>query len=88
MLMLVMLSSEIVSLMQAYLFNDYWEDIGTIKSFFDSNLALTQQVRLVAFQIVMYAILQRLCYLRFVLFTFKNTKLYEIKSWLPNSQLK
>ncbi|KMT20738.1 hypothetical protein BVRB_1g007110 [Beta vulgaris subsp. vulgaris] len=28
---------------QAYLFNDYWEDIGTIKSFFDSNLALTQQ---------------------------------------------
>lgn len=29
---------------QAYLFNDYWEDIGTIKSFFDSNLALTEQV--------------------------------------------
>ncbi|CAK7346339.1 unnamed protein product [Dovyalis caffra] len=28
---------------QAYLFNDYWEDIGTIKSFFDSNLALTAQ---------------------------------------------
>ncbi|CAL0305839.1 unnamed protein product [Lupinus luteus] len=28
---------------QAYLFNDYWEDIGTIKSFFDSNLALTEQ---------------------------------------------
>ncbi|KAJ0087313.1 hypothetical protein Patl1_09181 [Pistacia atlantica] len=28
---------------QAYLFNDYWEDIGTIKSFFDANLALTQQ---------------------------------------------
>ncbi|KAG0613097.1 hypothetical protein M758_6G076600 [Ceratodon purpureus] len=27
----------------AYLFNDYWEDIGTIKSFFDANLALTQQ---------------------------------------------
>ncbi|XP_024367955.1 glucose-1-phosphate adenylyltransferase large subunit 1 isoform X2 [Physcomitrium patens] len=25
----------------AYLFNDYWEDIGTIKSFFDANLALT-----------------------------------------------
>ena len=32
--------------MQAYLFNDYWEDIGTIKSFFDANLALTAQVRL------------------------------------------
>ncbi|KAJ7957772.1 Glucose-1-phosphate adenylyltransferase [Quillaja saponaria] len=28
---------------QAYLFNDYWEDIGTIKSFFDSNLGLTEQ---------------------------------------------
>ncbi|XP_077219431.1 glucose-1-phosphate adenylyltransferase large subunit 1-like [Tasmannia lanceolata] len=28
---------------QAYLFNDYWEDIGTIKSFFDANLALTDQ---------------------------------------------
>ncbi|KAL3714958.1 hypothetical protein ACJRO7_006807 [Eucalyptus globulus] len=28
---------------QAYLFNDYWEDIGTIKSFFDTNLVLTEQ---------------------------------------------
>ncbi|CAK9870875.1 unnamed protein product [Sphagnum jensenii] len=28
---------------QAYLFRDYWEDIGTIKSFFDANLALTAQ---------------------------------------------
>ena len=28
---------------QAYLFNDYWEDIGTIKSFFDANLALAHQ---------------------------------------------
>lgn len=28
---------------QAYLFNDYWEDIGTIKSFFDANLSLAQQ---------------------------------------------
>lgn len=27
----------------AYLFDDYWEDIGTIKSFFDANLALTGQ---------------------------------------------
>ncbi|CAD5190469.1 glucose-1-phosphate adenylyltransferase large subunit 3, chloroplastic/amyloplastic-like [Musa acuminata AAA Group] len=26
---------------KAYLFNDYWEDIGTIKSFFEANLALT-----------------------------------------------
>ncbi|KAJ4731776.1 Glucose-1-phosphate adenylyltransferase [Rhynchospora pubera] len=29
---------------QAYLFKDYWEDIGTIKSFFDANLALTDEV--------------------------------------------
>ena len=28
---------------QAYLFNDYWEDIGTIKAFYDANMALTQQ---------------------------------------------
>jgi len=27
----------------AYLFNDYWEDIGTIKSFYDANLALAKQ---------------------------------------------
>ncbi|KAG6575007.1 Glucose-1-phosphate adenylyltransferase large subunit 1, chloroplastic, partial [Cucurbita argyrosperma subsp. sororia] len=29
--------------MKAYLFNDYWEDIGTIRSFFEANLALTEQ---------------------------------------------
>jgi glucose-1-phosphate adenylyltransferase len=28
---------------QAYLFNGYWEDIGTIEAFYDANLALTQQ---------------------------------------------
>jgi glucose-1-phosphate adenylyltransferase len=28
---------------QAYLFNDYWEDIGTIDSFFQANLALVKQ---------------------------------------------
>ena len=28
---------------QAYLFKDYWEDIGTIESFYEANLALTQQ---------------------------------------------
>jgi len=26
---------------QAYLYNDYWEDIGTVKAFYDANLALT-----------------------------------------------
>ncbi|XP_050233695.1 glucose-1-phosphate adenylyltransferase large subunit 1 [Mercurialis annua] len=26
---------------QAYVFRDYWEDIGTIKSFYEANLALT-----------------------------------------------
>ncbi len=30
---------------QAYLFNDYWEDIGTIEAFYNANLALTQQPR-------------------------------------------
>ena len=25
----------------AYIFQDYWEDIGTIRAFFDANLALT-----------------------------------------------
>lgn len=28
---------------QAYLFNDYWEDIGTIESFYNANLELTRQ---------------------------------------------
>ncbi|GAV79774.1 LOW QUALITY PROTEIN: NTP_transferase domain-containing protein, partial [Cephalotus follicularis] len=28
---------------QAYLFNEYWGDIGTIKSFFEANLVLTEQ---------------------------------------------
>lgn len=28
---------------QAYLFNDYWEDIGTIDAFYHANLALTEQ---------------------------------------------
>ncbi|TVU39866.1 hypothetical protein EJB05_13309 [Eragrostis curvula] len=28
---------------QAYLFDGYWEDIGTIKSFYEANLALTDQ---------------------------------------------
>ncbi|PMB42883.1 glucose-1-phosphate adenylyltransferase [Fischerella thermalis CCMEE 5319] len=30
---------------QAYLFNDYWEDIGTIEAFYNANLTLTQQPR-------------------------------------------
>ena len=29
--------------LQAFLFDDYWEDIGTIEAFYNSNLALTQQ---------------------------------------------
>lgn len=28
---------------QAYLFNGYWEDIGTVRSFYEANLALTDQ---------------------------------------------
>lgn len=30
---------------QAFLFDDYWEDIGTIEAFYDANLALTEQPR-------------------------------------------
>lgn len=26
------------------MFRDYWEDIGTIKTFYDANLALTEEV--------------------------------------------
>ncbi|NJL98874.1 MAG: glucose-1-phosphate adenylyltransferase [Synechococcaceae cyanobacterium SM2_3_2] len=29
--------------LQAYLFNDYWEDIGTIEAFYEANLALVKQ---------------------------------------------
>ncbi|TYH85495.1 hypothetical protein ES332_D02G270600v1 [Gossypium tomentosum] len=28
---------------QAYIFKDYWEDIGTIRSFYEANLALTEE---------------------------------------------
>nr|YP_009530527.1 glucose-1-phosphate adenylyltransferase [Paulinella micropora]AXY63216.1 glucose-1-phosphate adenylyltransferase [Paulinella micropora] len=28
-------------IVKSYVFNDYWEDIGTIEAFFDANLALT-----------------------------------------------
>jgi glucose-1-phosphate adenylyltransferase len=28
---------------QAYLFDGYWEDIGTVRSFYEANLALTEQ---------------------------------------------
>jgi len=28
---------------QAYLYDGYWEDIGTIKAFYESNLALTDE---------------------------------------------
>ncbi|XVE66989.1 hypothetical protein DITRI_Ditri08aG0124300 [Diplodiscus trichospermus] len=28
---------------QAYIFRDYWDDIGTIKSFYEANLALTEE---------------------------------------------
>ena len=29
------------SALQAYLYDGYWEDIGTIEAFYESNLALT-----------------------------------------------
>lgn len=28
---------------QAYIFRDYWEDIGTLKTFYDASLALTAE---------------------------------------------
>ena len=30
--------------MQSYVFDDYWEDIGTVKAFFEANLRLTDAV--------------------------------------------
>jgi glucose-1-phosphate adenylyltransferase len=36
-------SSAVDHNVQAYLFDGYWEDIGTIEAFYDANLALTQQ---------------------------------------------
>lgn len=38
-----------VPFLQAYVFRDYWEDIGTIKSFYEANLALTDEVPLIFF---------------------------------------
>ncbi|KAL9257418.1 Glucose-1-phosphate adenylyltransferase large subunit 1-like protein [Drosera capensis] len=39
------LSSSVMCLsLQAYLFQDYWDDIGTLKSFYDANLALTEEL--------------------------------------------
>ncbi|RRT86105.1 hypothetical protein B296_00000188 [Ensete ventricosum] len=45
---------------QAYVFSDYWEDIGTIRSFFDANLALTEQ----SYAQVVDAIISHGCFLR------------------------
>lgn len=42
--------------MQAYVFRDYWEDIGTIKSFYDANLALTDEVD--PFVVVSYTVIR------------------------------
>lgn len=35
---------------QAYIFRDYWEDIGTIKSYYDASLALTEEVYFIVFK--------------------------------------
>lgn len=42
----LMLNNNLYLSWQAYLFRDYWEDIGTIKSFYDANLALTDEVHI------------------------------------------
>ncbi len=31
------------ALVQAYLYDGYWEDVGTVRSYFDANLALTRE---------------------------------------------
>lgn len=31
--------------LMSYIFDDYWEDIGTIRAFYEANLALTRQIR-------------------------------------------
>ncbi|KAJ4764643.1 Glucose-1-phosphate adenylyltransferase [Rhynchospora pubera] len=36
-------------IVKAYIFNDYWEDIGTIRSFLEANLALTDDICLSRF---------------------------------------
>jgi glucose-1-phosphate adenylyltransferase len=38
-------SSAVDHNVQAYLYNGYWEDIGTIEAFYNANLALTEQPR-------------------------------------------
>jgi glucose-1-phosphate adenylyltransferase len=54
--------------LQAYFFGDYWEDIGTIKSFYDANLALTKEVGARNFQcscsvqLIETTIISALCY--------------------------
>ena len=44
----------------AYLFNDYWEDIGTIKSFFEANLALAQHVSVRPWPIMLKQLTKRI----------------------------
>lgn len=52
--------------MQAYLFNDYWEDIGTIRSFFEANLALTEHVSV----LLWYTLLHLICNQHYLAFVF------------------
>lgn len=33
-----------LSFVKGYVYRDYWEDIGTIKSFYEANLALVEEV--------------------------------------------
>lgn len=52
--------------LQAYIFRDYWEDIGTIKSFYDANLALTDEVELFAFASCNVISISHLFYMSFL----------------------
>ncbi|CAI0437978.1 unnamed protein product [Linum tenue] len=50
---------------KAYMFRDYWEDIGTIKSFYEANLALTKEVGLFEeLRSIVDAIISHGCFLR------------------------
>jgi ADP-glucose pyrophosphorylase len=45
----------------AYPFYGYWEDIGTVKSFFEENLKLTRHVSLVCVFVCVRVVCERVC---------------------------
>lgn len=39
------------------MFRDYWEDIGTIKTFYDANMALTEEVRYISWTQIFFVLI-------------------------------